>query len=355
MNFDTYDLAKVNASLANTRVQAGIMPPASSGLTLTAAQKALFQDWINLDIPSGREVTYPALTDSLLTGKCITCHDSKKSGTARLGAPTTVNFDTYTAAKASFATGNNYVQAGNHPFSSVGITAGQKLLFFDWIYAGMPQGETGPVCDLDGNGTAGVSDVIWLLLYMRDHAFDQSHDYNGDGRFSISDAVMLVLHLRNGVCRESSGMLAAAGPLAAVSRIEGLTQAQIDYLENTFDQLGLTPDEEAAFWIDLYGNSGRPELPRAYSLSQNSPNPFNPATTISYTVPDGQRARVTIGIFDLGGRLIRTLVDTDREAGIYTVFWNGLDERGEPAASGVYFYRMTAGDYSQTRKMVLVK
>ena len=60
-------------------------------------------------------------------------------------------------------------------------------------------------------------------------------------------------------------------------------------------------------------------------------------------------------MFDLGGRLVRTLVDAEREAGSFSAFWDGTDQLGNPLASGVYFYRMTAGAYSQTRKMVLFK
>jgi len=96
-------------------------------------------------------------------------------------------------------------------------------------------------------------------------------------------------------------------------------------------------------------------LPKTYSLSQNSPNPFNPATTISYSLPEGNPVHVSIRIYDLRGRLLRTLVDCVKEAGSYSIFWDGRDEKGRRLSSGIYFYRMKAGDFVQTRKMVILK
>jgi hypothetical protein len=94
--------------------------------------------------------------------------------------------------------------------------------------------------------------------------------------------------------------------------------------------------------------------PDTFALRANVPNPFNPATTIDYDVRRGG-ANVMITIFDVNGRLVRTLVDEHRAAGRYQAHWNGLDDHGSPAASGVYFYRMQAGTFTQTRKMVLLK
>ncbi len=94
--------------------------------------------------------------------------------------------------------------------------------------------------------------------------------------------------------------------------------------------------------------------PDAFALHANVPNPFNPVTTINYDVRRGG-ADVNIAIFDVNGHLVRTLVHEHRDAGRYSASWNGFDERGRPAASGVYFYRMQAGPFSQTRKMILLK
>jgi len=98
-----------------------------------------------------------------------------------------------------------------------------------------------------------------------------------------------------------------------------------------------------------------PSLPKAFSLGQNAPNPFNPSTTISYSVPEGQTVQATLKVYDLRGRLVRTLVDAECQPGNYSVFWDGRDEKGQQLSSGVYLYRMRAGDFTQTRKMVLLK
>jgi len=94
-------------------------------------------------------------------------------------------------------------------------------------------------------------------------------------------------------------------------------------------------------------------LPTAFKVSQNYPNPFNPATTIEYTVPT--RSYVTIEIFNLLGQKVRTLIDETKPAGSYEAIWNGTDDNGKPAASGVYLYRYRAGDIDITKKMILLK
>ncbi len=101
-------------------------------------------------------------------------------------------------------------------------------------------------------------------------------------------------------------------------------------------------------------NEEESDMPSAFSLSQNYPNPFNPATEIHYDVPAGG-GHVSIRIYDVGGRLVRVLVDTTETAGRKSVEWHGLDNRGNSVATGVYFYRMTAPGFERTRKMVLLK
>jgi hypothetical protein len=90
------------------------------------------------------------------------------------------------------------------------------------------------------------------------------------------------------------------------------------------------------------------------SLAQNYPNPFNPQTTIAFSVKE--RGRVRIDVFNVSGQLVKTLLDETRAAGSYTdVRWDGTDADNAAVASGVYFYRLTTGGFSQTRKMVLLK
>lgn len=94
--------------------------------------------------------------------------------------------------------------------------------------------------------------------------------------------------------------------------------------------------------------------PRAFALHQNVPNPFNPITTISYDVPAGG-AHVSLRIYDTAGRLVHTLVDEQRPAGTQNATWDGRNAAGNQVSSGVYFYRMTSGTFTESRRMVLLK
>ena len=91
-----------------------------------------------------------------------------------------------------------------------------------------------------------------------------------------------------------------------------------------------------------------PVLPAEFSLSQNYPNPFNPTTAISYAVP--RNSRVSLRVYNLNGETVATLVDGMVDAGTHTVEFNGAD-----LASGVYFYTLNAGQFTETKKMILVK
>jgi len=95
-------------------------------------------------------------------------------------------------------------------------------------------------------------------------------------------------------------------------------------------------------------------VPAAFDLAQNFPNPFNPETVIRYSLPEA--ATVTLEIYNMLGQKVRTLVDhTQQAADFYSLNWNGRDDNGKALASGMYLYRLTAGSYVNTRKMVLMK
>ena len=89
------------------------------------------------------------------------------------------------------------------------------------------------------------------------------------------------------------------------------------------------------------------------NLAGNYPNPFNPETTIRYSVKDA--TPVTIGIYNMKGQLVKTLVNETKAAGDHTVVWNGTDASGRSVSSGMYYYKMYAGKYSSTKKMILMK
>jgi hypothetical protein len=109
------------------------------------------------------------------------------------------------------------------------------------------------------------------------------------------------------------------------------------------------PSNEIEYYVGKFGKKGiAPEKIYTYELSQNYPNPFNPETTIRYSIPE--KSRVIIKVFDVLGKEIKTVVDNELAEGTHQVKFNA---GGLP--SGVYFYRITAGKYSETKKMLVTK
>jgi len=97
----------------------------------------------------------------------------------------------------------------------------------------------------------------------------------------------------------------------------------------------------------------KPAVPDMYMLSQNRPNPFNASTIIEFGLP--VEGNVRLEIYDVLGRRVRRLIDDLMPAGYHIVTWNGRDDRGVTLASGMYFYRLTAEAYTETKKMILMK
>jgi hypothetical protein len=94
-------------------------------------------------------------------------------------------------------------------------------------------------------------------------------------------------------------------------------------------------------------------VPEYFALEQNYPNPFNPSTHIAYQMP--QTEWVSLEIYNTLGQRIRTLVDRSQNAGYHEVVWNGTDDTGHVVASGMYFYRLRAGNFNQIHKLLLLK
>ncbi len=95
------------------------------------------------------------------------------------------------------------------------------------------------------------------------------------------------------------------------------------------------------------------KVPNGFALEQNYPNPFNPETSIHYRIPDA--SHVTLTVYNSLGQVVQTLVNKSLPAGEYSVRWNGRDQLGNKVSSGMYFYRIEAGDFIKTRKMILMK
>ena len=101
----------------------------------------------------------------------------------------------------------------------------------------------------------------------------------------------------------------------------------------------------------------RPDaIPETFYLGAAVPNPFNPTTEVRYGIPvSAGRTRVVVDVCDVLGRHVRTLVNREEGPGEYRIRWDGKNDRGESAASGVYFFRLEAGTQTYTRKGVLLK
>lgn len=121
---------------------------------------------------------------------------------------------------------------------------------------------------------------------------------------------------------------------------------------NQFMEAAVQAEQKYDIVTAVEDDDGAP-LPAAFTLDQNHPNPFNPTTTISFALPKTTSAR--LDIFDILGRTVRTLHDGPLAAGTHAIVWDGKDGEGRTVASGIYFYRLRAGEASQTRKMILVK
>ena len=155
----------------------------------------------------------------------------------------------------------------------------------------------------------------------------------------------------------------------AVNLYRGTGSGDLTLIESSFDAAShfefvdrtVVPGTSYRYQIGVTDGDGEfrspivtvnvPEIGSA--LAQNSPNPFNPTTLIRYELSD--REHVTLSVYDASGQLVRTLVDETRPFGKNEVVWDGKSDAGTPVGSGVYFYRLTAGKFSESRKMVLLK
>jgi len=126
-----------------------------------------------------------------------------------------------------------------------------------------------------------------------------------------------------------------------------------DGVEDITDYIGLAPDMGAFEYGALSIGDNTKIVPEFFTLHQNYPNPFNPITTLKYNLPE--QTQVTLTVYDMLGRQVTQLVNTTQEAGYRSVQWNATNFFGKPVSAGVYLYQIRAGEFVQTRKMVLLK
>ena len=208
-----------------------------------------------------------------------------------------------------------------------------------------------PAYDVNKDGQISILDLILVGQDLgRTRPTNARTDVNKDGRRDISDLVLVARHLG-----EITGVPVAPSALA-ISSI-GLDPAVI---RTWIAQAQIENDGSLAFQQGI-ANLQRLlalSIPEKTVLLTNYPNPFNPETWIPYQL--SEPAEVTLRIYAVSGALIQTLNLGHQLAGVYhqrsrAAYWNGKNELGESVASGVYFYTLTAGDFTATRKMLIMK
>jgi hypothetical protein len=192
--------------------------------------------------------------------------------------------------------------------------------------------------DPTGDGSINVLDVLAIANHILGTVTLDGDglcrgDCNGDGTINILDALN-VANVILGIIPECPG----DGACKTV-----ITPETVEFMRSLESHLSA---RDFGRIMDLVKNEVG--VPREYSLTQNYPNPFNPATIIEYAVAGN--VQTTLAIYNVLGQEVATLVDDVQQPGVYTVEWDA-----SAAASGVYFYRLTAGDFSATRRMILMK
>ncbi|MGH1362896.1 MAG: T9SS type A sorting domain-containing protein [Calditrichia bacterium] len=195
------------------------------------------------------------------------------------------------------------------------------------------------------DATWGNADLMWnpdtFALGGREFLLIMDSDYNEvDGGGYTEDAIIF-------------GGTPTQWVLWAETR-EGFTAFQSPASLSLFIYRGIEPGASYEFTPDYPTAIGdETNKPLTFELLQNYPNPFNPETTIKFQIPSAQK--VTLQIFNVLGQRVTILVDNKLSAGSYQMRWDGRSQSGNSVSSGVYFYRIEAGDFIKTRKMLLVR
>ena len=174
----------------------------------------------------------------------------------------------------------------------------------------------------------------------------------------LPSAAFLLAFAGSTMAFQVAGTVQKLDPIMRSGEMIGVSGADVLFVNER------NPEEIFATTTNIYGNfeldldaetsvdSQGSSKPAIFKLNQNFPNPFNPGTLISYELPSG--SPVQLEIYNSLGQRVRTVVDTWQEAGYHGLVWKGTDDHGRGLASGVYFYRLQAGAFTESRKMVLV-
>ena len=188
-------------------------------------------------------------------------------------------------------------------------------------------------------------------------SWDESSDANDDLLLYLMRAASAEIG-NHGLDTNATSFSVAYADIIEDMIENNVTVATLEWTVHVTDGIDTLEANNAPFTVTIDGGYAMSVyleslLPDKFALHQNYPNPFNPITTLLYDLPENSFVNVTI--YDMLGRGIRTLVNTTQDAGFKSVIWNATNDFGKPVSAGVYLYQIQAGDFIQTKKMVLLK
>ena len=200
--------------------------------------------------------------------------------------------------------------------------------------------------DVNGDGAVNVEDLVLIFANLGQMGQNRA-DVNGDQVVDAADFLLVADAIEAD----------AAAPALHLSAIKGLTAAEVQRLLTQAHDLALI-DRRYLRGIMVLEQLLASLISKETALLANYPNPFNPETWIPYQL--AKPAEVTLHIYSVKGELVRTLALGHQPAGMYhtkshAAYWDGRNLEGEPVASGIYFYTLSAGDFTATRKMLIRK
>ncbi|MCX6830373.1 MAG: dockerin type I domain-containing protein [candidate division Zixibacteria bacterium] len=270
----------------------------------------------------------------------------------------------------------------------------QDITFLiNYLYKGGPAPNPLEIADVNHTGMANIQDITYLINYL--YKDGSAPDCLGSGLLYASNKRSVAVDSGSVRCIVNDGktIISITSPVEIYGlemKLRSADSSTINLESNTgldlfFKQesneitLGLLDPQGKIFipkgtniiltvagWVQIdsvlgadvnacpiYFKTAGPILPREFSLEQNYPNPFNPSTTIRFGLP--KRVETKLDIYNILGQKVTTLIDGILEAGFHEVRWNGVDSYGHEAATGVYLYRLKAGEFSKTKKMLILK
>ena len=213
--------------------------------------------------------------------------------------------------------------------------------------ATVPQEPTRLAADVNGDGAVNIQDLV-LVASRLGQAGQNKADVNGDGAVNIQDLVLVAGELGTHAAAPSAWHYTLMGIPTRATVEQWLTQAHGLSLTDARSQRGILLLERLLATL----------APEETALLTNYPNPFNPETWIPYHLSES--ADVTLTIYGMDGKVVRTLALGHQVAGYYqskarAAYWDGRNAVGERVASGIYFYTLTVGDFSATKKLLIRK